>query len=128
VILVFCRFRKEVDLWVSQLKNRGYNVLGCKGGEVNKFLEDYRGNKMIQCICTTSALSHGVNLLNVSKVFFSYPVTNRDLWFQMVGRGGRTGEAFEFFGYNSFLKKERGLFLFLKAILYDFYIYIFGLL
>ena len=128
VILVFCRFRREVDLWVSELKDRGYSVLGCKGGEVNKFLEDYRRNKMIQCICTTSALSHGVNLLNVSKVFFSYPVRNRDLWFQMVGRGGRTGEAFEFFGYNSFLKKERVLFLFLKAILYDFYIYIFGLL
>ena len=123
-ILVFCRFRGEVDYWVQYLKERGHKVIGCKGGEVNAFLEDYRKVKNIRCIFTTSALSHGVNLLDISKVFFSYPVENRDLWFQMVGRAGRRGEDFEFYGYNSFLGKKGRILAIVKAALYDFYIYV----
>ena len=124
VILVFCQFRGEVDYWVKNLKGLGYKVIGCKGGEVNIFLDEYRKAKNIRCICTTSALSHGVNLLNISKVFFSYPVKNRDLWFQMVGRAGRRGEDFEFYGYNSFLGKKGRFLAIVKAALYDFYIYV----
>ena len=95
--------------------------MGCKGGEVGVFLEKFYELKDLDCICTTSALSHGVNLGTVRGVFFTYPVKNKDLWFQMVGRGGRRGEDFEFFGFNSFLGKQNSFLCFVRAIAMDLF-------
>ena len=109
---------------MKELRGLGFNVLGCKGGEVSLFLEKLYEFKDLQCICTTSALSHGVNLGIVRGVFFTYPVENRDFWFQMVGRGGRRGEKFEFFGFNSFLGKKSRFLCFIQAIVMDLFIFL----
>tara|TARA_Y100001970_G_C14206859_1_gene844600 strand:+ start:939 stop:2009 length:1071 start_codon:yes stop_codon:yes gene_type:complete len=124
IILVFCYRRNEVDVLVKELNALGFNVLGCKGGEVGSFLEQFYKVKDLHCICTTSALSHGVNLGTVRGVFFTYPVKNKDLWFQMVGRGGRTGEDFEVFGFNSFLGKQNSFLYFVRAIVMDLFIFL----
>ena len=124
IILVFCYRRTEVDSLVRDLNSRGFKVLGCKGGEVGAFLEKFYEAKSLDCICTTSALSHGVNLGTVRGVFFTYPVKNKDLWFQMVGRGGRTGEDFEVFGFNSFLGKQNSFLYFVRAIVMDLFIFL----
>ena len=121
VLLVFCYRRIEVDSLVRELSELGFNVLGCKGGEVGAFLEEFYKVRGLDCICTTSALSHGVNLGTVRGVFFTHPVKNKDLWFQMVGRGGRRGEDFEFYGFNSFLGKQHSIFYFLRTILMDIF-------
>ena len=123
IILVFCYRRTEVDSLVRDLNSRGFKVLGCKGGEVGTFLEKFYEVKGLDCICTTSALSHGVNLGTVRGIFFTYPVKNKDLWFQMVGRGGRRGESFEFFGFNSFLGKQNSFLCLVRAIVMDLFMF-----
>ena len=124
ILLVFCYRRMEVDALVRELSELGFKALGCKGGEVGAFLEQFTRVKEVDCICTTSALSHGVNLGTVRGVFFTYPVKNKDLWFQMVGRGGRRGEDFEFFGFNSFLGKQNSFVYFVRAILMDLFMFL----
>ena len=65
-----------------------------------------------------------MNLGTVRGIFFTYPVKNKDLWFQMVGRGGRTGEDFEVFGFNSFLGKQNSFLYFVRAIVMDLFIFL----
>ncbi|PIK13874.1 DEAD/DEAH box helicase [Halobacteriovorax sp. JY17] len=93
-ILYFCRFRKDVDLWLDLCKRMKVDAIGCVGGGVEAFLEDLEENPYPRCIFSTSTLSHGVNLPTISDVFLSYPIDNDDFWIQMVGRGGRDGSNF----------------------------------
>jgi len=101
--LYFCQYRGQVDVMVKKYRSLGFNVLGCKGGEVTKFCDELKKNPDPQCIFTTIALSHGVNLPRVSKVFLSYQVHNYALWLQMVGRGGRQGESYALFTRENYL-------------------------
>ena len=100
--LYFCRYRQEVDQWVKWGERGGINVLGCKGGETVGFCRQLALNPHPRIIFATSALSHGVNLPAIDRVFVSYPVKNRDFWVQMIGRGGRTGEGYEIFCFDLF--------------------------
>lgn len=94
-ILVFCRFRGEVFQWLDFCNRQKIDALGCVGGKVDLFLESLSQNSRPRVIFSTSALSHGVNLPTITKVFLSYPINNRDFWIQMVGRGGRDGSNYE---------------------------------
>ena len=101
VFLIFCRYRGEVHYWENFLNKHGILTYGCVGGEVSKFKE--KMNKQIpECIVSTSVLSHGVNLPNISKIFITYELKERWMWIQMVGRGGRFGEKFSLYSMNSF--------------------------
>ena len=98
--LLFCRYRQEVDRVVNEFQNKGHQVLACKGGETKDFatqLARYSDPKRLKLdlIVATTAISHGVNLPAIHRIYFSYAVRNRDFWIQMVGRGGRKGENFQ---------------------------------
>ncbi|MGZ3808566.1 MAG: DEAD/DEAH box helicase [Bacteriovorax sp.] len=109
VYLVFCSFRSEVDELVARSRRMGLRSIGCVGGEVETFLEQLEKCKgEVDCIFSTTTLSHGVNLPEIKKVFINYEVKNYDFWLQMIGRGGRQGceyEVYTFDGYHS-SKKE----------------------
>ncbi|OUR96180.1 hypothetical protein A9Q84_07410 [Halobacteriovorax marinus] len=96
-ILFFCRYRRDVEMWLDFSKRRNLNAIGCVGGAVEDFIRDLEENPSPRCIFSTSALSHGVNLPTITQVFIDYPVDNKDFWIQMVGRGGRDGTSFQVF-------------------------------
>jgi superfamily II DNA helicase RecQ len=122
VFLFFCSYRSEVDEKVQWAKRQGYRALGCVGGEVERFLielEQSEGN--IDCIFSTTTLSHGVNLPEIKKVFINYEVKNYDFWLQMIGRGGRRGADYEVYTFDAFhLSKQELLKNKVKVYLSDF--------
>jgi superfamily II DNA or RNA helicase len=122
VYLVFCSFRSEVDELVARSRRMGLRSLGCVGGEVESFLEDLKNsNEEIDCIFSTTTLSHGVNLPEIRKVFINYEVKNYDFWLQMVGRGGRRGSDYEVYTFDAFhMSKKELLKNRLKIYLADF--------
>jgi superfamily II DNA helicase RecQ len=109
VFLFFCGYRGEVDEKVQWARRQGLRALGCVGGEVERFLFelDHCAGK-VDCIFSTTTLSHGVNLPEIKKVFINYEVKNYDFWLQMVGRGGRRGSEYEVYTFDAFhlSKKE----------------------
>ncbi len=103
--LIFCAFRKEVLQWESQLLARGYSVWTCLGGEASAFSKKVMSQDPPDFIIATTVLSHGVNLPNINRIFFTYQIKNHDFWIQMVARGGRKGEKFEVYA----LEKPLGI-------------------
>ena len=101
VNLVFCAYRSEVMKWEKLLKQQGFSVWTCVGGEASAFSLKVQTEKPPQFIVATTVLSHGVNLPNISRIFFLYQVKNLDFWIQMVARGGRKGESFEVFALEN---------------------------
>jgi superfamily II DNA helicase RecQ len=99
--LIFCAYRSEVIKWEKLLKERGYTVWTCVGGEASLFSMKVQSERPPQFIVATTVLSHGVNLPNISRIFFLYQVKNLDFWIQMVARGGRRGEIFEVFALEN---------------------------
>jgi ATP-dependent DNA helicase RecQ len=108
VYLVFCSYRGEVDELAQRAKRLGFSSIGCVGGEVEKFLHELeqKQNK-VDIIFSTTSLSHGVNLPEISKVFISYEVGNYDFWLQMVGRGGRQGANYEVYTFDKYHFNQR---------------------
>jgi superfamily II DNA or RNA helicase len=103
VYLVFCSYRSEVDELVSRSNRMGLKSLGCVGGEVESFLQNLENaGEKLDCIFSTTTLSHGVNLPQIKKVFINYEVKNYDFWLQMSGRGGRLGGEYEVYTMDSY--------------------------
>jgi superfamily II DNA or RNA helicase len=103
VYLVFCSYRGEVDELANRARRLGFTSIGCVGGEVEKFLcELEQKNRNVDIIFSTTSLSHGVNLPEISKVFINYEVGNFDFWLQMVGRGGRQGGEYEVYTFDKY--------------------------
>lgn len=112
VLLFFCSYRGEVDEMVELASRHGFRAIGCVGGEVEKFQTDLKNsNGKIDCIFSTIALSHGVNLPEIKKVFINYEVKNYDFWLQMVGRGGRQGSAYEVYCFDAFNMTRKDLWI-----------------
>lgn len=108
VYLVFCSFRSEVDELVARSRRMGLKTLGCVGGEVEQFLKELESTEgKIDCIFSTTTLSHGVNLPEIKKVFINYEVKNYDFWLQMIGRGGRRGGEYEVYTFDVFHSSKR---------------------
>lgn len=110
ILLYFCAYRSQVDELVQRARRLGYVALGCVGGEVEDFLEQLKKEAgKIDCIFSTTTLSHGVNLPEIKKVFIDYEVKNYDFWLQMIGRGGRQGSAYEVYTHDPYhtTKRER---------------------
>lgn len=101
VKLIFCAYRAEVLKWEKLLKRQGHSVWTCVGGEASLFSLKVQSERPPEFIVATTVLSHGVNLPDISKIFFLYPVKNLDFWIQMVARGGRRGEKFEVFALEN---------------------------
>ena len=112
IFLYFCAYRSQVDEMVARCERLGFRALGCVGGEVDNFLfrvSKYQGN--IDCIFSTTTLSHGVNLPEIKKVFIDYEIKNYDFWLQMIGRGGRQGSDYQVYTYDKFHVDKRSNFL-----------------
>lgn len=116
VLLYFCQYREEVDRWVRYCKKKKIKALGCKGGEVAQFVLDLENVENLSCIFATTALSHGVNLPSIRKVFIGYQVRDKNFWIQMTGRGGRKGESFELYHFDGFLGSKWNYF---RSLLLD---------
>jgi ATP-dependent DNA helicase RecQ len=101
VNLIFCAYRADVLKWEKILKGKGHTVWTCLGGEASLFSLKVQSERPPRFIIATTVLSHGVNLPNISRIFFLYPVKNLDFWIQMVARGGRRGEKFEVFALEN---------------------------
>ena len=99
--LIFCPYRKDVEDWQRKLTRRGYRVWSCRGGEAAAFSLRVQSEAPPDFIVATTVLSHGVNLPEIRRIFFLYPLENIDFWIQMVARGGRRGEAFEVFALEA---------------------------
>jgi ATP-dependent DNA helicase RecQ len=97
-ILLFVRTRNEVFQYVSFFTQRGVSVLGCVGGETEYFQKELdslqQKNSLPHLIVSTTCLSHGVNLPSIRLVAILYQETQKELFFQMLGRGGRQGEHY----------------------------------
>lgn len=103
VYLIFCSYRSEVDELVARTRRMGLRSLGCVGGEVEPFLKELeKFDGIVDCIFSTTTLSHGVNLPEIKKVFINYQVQNYDFWLQMIGRGGRKGGDYEVYTFDTF--------------------------
>jgi len=101
VTLIFCAYRSEVIKWEKKLKHLGHTVWTCVGGEASLFSLKVQSEKPPNYIIATTVLSHGVNLPQISRIFFLYQVKNLDFSIQMVARGGRRGEKFEVFSLEN---------------------------
>ena len=105
--LFFCQYREQVKEYYHLYRDLGYQVLYCLGGETHHFVEKLKKYPCPDCIFSTTALSHGVNLPALSKIFFNYKVKRLDFWIQMVGRGGRKGESFEVYTFDDYFISRR---------------------
>ena len=103
-------------------RRMGLRSIGCVGGEVEIFLKELaERNEEVDCIFSTTTLSHGVNLPEIKKVFINYEVKNYDFWLQMIGRGGRRGSDYEIYTFDAFnLSKKELLKNRMKIYLSDF--------
>lgn len=122
IFLYFCAYRSQVDELVARSQRLGFKAIGCVGGEVDQFLLNVKENEgKIDCIFSTTTLSHGVNLPEIKKVFIDYEIKNYDFWLQMVGRGGRQGSDYQVYTYDSFhVDKKNRLIGKAKILLSDF--------
>lgn len=110
IFLYFCAYRSQVDELVARANRMGFRAIGCVGGEVDQFLNNVKESEgSIDCIFSTTTLSHGVNLPEIKKVFIDYEIKNYDFWLQMIGRGGRQGSEYQVYSYDTFhtSKSER---------------------
>lgn len=101
VRLIFCQYRDEVFEWEKRLLTLGFSVISCVGGEARDMRVKLKANSSPDFIVSTTVLSHGVNLPNIEKIYFLYPVRNIDFWIQMVARGGRRGEKYEVYALEN---------------------------
>lgn len=97
VKLIFCEFRNEVYQLEKELSALGFKCIGCVGGEAGEMAGKLKQTPCPDFIISTTVLSHGVNLPDIRKIFFTYSLKNVDFWIQMVARGGRRGESYEVF-------------------------------
>jgi superfamily II DNA or RNA helicase len=102
-VIYFVKYRQDVDRWLDLCSRLSINAIGCVGGDVDRFICDLkdRGNNLV-CIFSTTVLSHGVNLPEISDVFIGYKVLDQDFLLQMVGRGGRRGGKFSIYLMDSY--------------------------
>jgi ATP-dependent DNA helicase RecQ len=123
VFLMFCPFRQDVELKLNWARRHGLVALDCVGGEVEEFKKELdKYNESIDCIFSTIALSHGVNLPEIAKVFINFEVKDYDLWLQMVGRGGRQGSPYEVYTFDKFHQSKKDLAIdYCKNFIYDLF-------
>lgn len=93
--LVFCKYREEVLDLEKKLIRENYSCVSCVGGEASKMKTKLAKTPRPDFIISTTVLSHGVNLPEISQIYFLYELDNLDFWIQMVARGGRKGETFD---------------------------------
>lgn len=94
-VLIFFPLRSQVENWARWCKNNNINVLHCVGGQTTQFVSSLEScHNSPHVIIATSTLSHGVNLPPRDWIFIFGSDWEREIWLQMISRGGRNGESF----------------------------------
>lgn len=114
--LCFVKTRHQVDILAKKWHQHDKMILTCKGGETAHFYQELQKHPRPHLIITTIALSHGVNLPSISKIFILFFVDDRDMWVQICGRGGRKGEAFSLYTFNSYNPHSRRFYTFINIV------------
>ena len=78
--LIFCAYREEVFAWGRKLREQGYRVWTCVGGEAKHMRHLIKTEAPPDYIVSTTVLSHGVNLPVISKIYFFYELGDIDFW------------------------------------------------
>lgn len=99
--LVFCKYREEVLELEKKLVEKKYSCISCIGGEASRMKAKLERTPAPDFIISTTVLSHGVNLPEISQIYFLYELKNLDFWIQMVARGGRKGEIFDVYSLEN---------------------------
>lgn len=119
--LIFCKYREEVLELEKKLLQEKYSCVSCIGGEASKMKSKFEKNPSPDFIVSTTVLSHGVNLPEISQIYFLYELNNLDFWIQMVARGGRKGESYDVYSmekaYFSDWSSWRNIFYYLSFYL-----------
>lgn len=121
-LLVFCAYRNEVKDWMSWAKKNNIPAISCVGGGARDFQKSLLSfPDKPKLILSTTVLSHGVNLPEISGVYFTYQVKDPDFWLQMVTRGGRRGQRYEVLTLDKeFINPSRRYRAFFAMILEEF--------
>lgn len=113
VSVIFCQYREEVQQVARLLRSYHKKVISCVGGEAKEFSLKILKDQNWDFIVATSVISHGVNLPQIRRIFFTFKVRELDMYLQMIGRGGRAGEPFDVYtmnmNYFSHFKLLKGL-------------------
>jgi superfamily II DNA or RNA helicase len=99
--LIFCQYRDEVLEVTQKLLALNYSVWSCVGGGAQNYIKLTKDAKSPDFIVCTTVLSHGVNLPDITRVYFLYQVQCQDFWVQMVARGGRRGQDYHVFALEN---------------------------
>jgi ATP-dependent DNA helicase RecQ len=122
-VLYFFATKRELYDFREKLRQAGVESRVCIGGEVKDFcLREQTSRPRI--VLATSALSHGVNIRNIRRIYLTYEPEDF-MKAQMIGRGGRFGEGFTVFELakngkqSSLVKKwwEKALYRFYESII-----------
>jgi ATP-dependent DNA helicase RecQ len=122
--LIFVKRRHEVDQWLEWCARQKIQAIGCVGGAVPQFLAALDGYDQQRplVIIATSVLGHGVNLPSIQSIYLLDASLEKELWVQMVGRGGRDGRPYELWTQSlplsSFRMKLKQFFMTLWRIFY----------
>lgn len=100
--LIFCHFIKEMDIYMSELTEIGYNCVRLDGRMtqeerslvVSKFNDDISINIFLIQINTGG---QGYNFQAANRIFITTPTWNPALEHQVIGRSHRTGQKKEVF-------------------------------
>ncbi len=115
--LVFCAFRNEVEYWMKWCLENNLFALKCVGGEAKAFQQELQLiPRNPDVIISTTVLSHGVNLPEISGVYFTYKVSDQDFWIQMVTRGGRRGQKYEVITFDKEFIKPSWFAIFMEEL------------
>ncbi|MDH4469334.1 MAG: DEAD/DEAH box helicase [Bacteriovoracaceae bacterium] len=121
--LIFVKRRAEVQWWLDWCQAKKIVAVGCVGGGVPQYL--WQMEKIdpthLRAIIATSVLGHGVNLPPIDEVVILGGSYDKELWVQMVGRGGRDGRKYrlwcsQLFGISRWRKVTHFIQLWIQLI------------
>jgi len=104
-VLLFVKYRSEVDEFLKLARWFNIKALGCKGGQAYEFSKLSLGES--EFFVSTTVLSHGVNLPSINTVIINYDLQDEVFFLQMISRAGRRGEKFQVYSMNDILKLKR---------------------
>ncbi len=97
-VLIFVKYRREVQEYIQWAEQLGIKALGCVGGEAYQFTQQPLKEAMF--FVSTTVLSHGVNLPKIKTVIINYKLDSEIFFLQMISRAGRAGEEFQVYSMN----------------------------
>lgn len=95
--LIFCQFKREMDIYEQVLSNEGYNVVRLDGSmnldDRNVAIEKFKRLSNINIfLIQINTGGQGINLQVASRIYIMSPSWNPAIEYQAIGRAHRTGQ------------------------------------